>query len=504
MRTLKRSWRRGVAFLLPVLLGMIGPSLAVAADPGEEALNNLHSRLEALLLGHGQPKVRVGARVVDLSSGRVLYDHNGDLPLIPASNMKLVIIAAAVDRLGADYRIQTTLAARRKDLVVIGGGDPTIGDAELSAKRKEPITALFHQWAAKLKAEGVREIAGNIVIDDSIFDQRFVHPNWPADQYQRHYEASVGGLNFGGNCVSVRVAPTKPGQRAKAFLVPGNTAVELANKTVTGSHDGAIVNRARDSDTIVVSGTVAKEGVVGPITIRDPGFYFGSVFRTVLASKGIRVRGLLVRQKVRTPDGQPPREYRIIAVHETSLAAALARAGKDSHGMTAEAILKLLGAAAGETGSWKSGKTAVEAFLRKAGVSPEEVSVDDGSGLSRGNRVSAAAMTRILQYMSADQGKFKAVRNSLAQAGIDGTLKKRMGGPATKGRVYAKTGYINGVRTLAGYVQTSSGQWLAFAIYYNNAAKTRPLTQIQDQACELLVNWPNISPPRASSGPRAQ
>lgn len=496
MRTLNRSWRRRVAFLLPAWFGMIGPSLAFAADPGEEALAILQSRLESLLTSHGQPKVQLGARVVELSSGRVLYDHNGDQPLIPASNMKLIVMAAAVDRLGADYRVQTTLAARSKDLVVIGGGDPTIGDAEICARRKEPITALFHQWAAKLEAAGVREIAGNIVIDDFVFDQRFVHPNWPADQYQRHYEASVGGLNFAGNCVNVRVAPTKPGQRAKASLAPGNTVVKLANKTVTGSRDAASVNRARDSDTIVVSGSVAKEGLLGPITIRDPGLYFGSVFKTVLASKGIRVRGSVARQKVRMPDGQPPREYRIIAMHEAPLAAALARAGKDSHGMTAEALFKLLGAATGEAGSWKTGKAAVEAFLRKAGVSQQEALIDDGSGLSRGNRLSAGAMTRVLQCMFADPDKFQAVRDSLARAGIDGTLKKRMRDPAIKGRVFAKTGYINGVRTLAGYVQTSSGQWLAFAIYYNNAAKTRPLTQIQDQACELLVNWPNVSPTR--------
>jgi len=496
MRTLRCSLRWGLVVLPAVWFVVIGPSRALGGEPGEEVVARLRSRLEALLTSHGQPKTRLGARVVELPSGRVLYDHNGDQPLIPASNMKLITLAAALDRLGADYKITTTLAARSKDLVILGGGDPTIGDDELCSARKESITALFHRWAEKLKAAGVTQIAGDIVIDDFAFDRQFVHPNWPGDQYQREYEAPVGGLNFGGNCISVRVSPTKPGQRAKATLVPGNTAIELANKTVTGSRNTASVNRARDGNTIVASGSVAGEQLLGPISIRAPGAYFGSVFKTVLASKGISVRGSVVRQKVRTADGGPPKDYRIIAVQETPLAAALARAGKDSHGMTAEAVFKLLGAAAGETGSWKSGRAATEAFLRKVGVSPEEAAIDDGSGLSRGNRLSAGAMTQVLRYMFTDQAKFQALRDSLSHAGTDGTLKKRMRAPGVKGRVFAKTGYINGVRTLAGYVHTSSGQWLAFAIYYNNASATRPLTQIQDQACGLLVDWPDIAPPQ--------
>jgi D-alanyl-D-alanine carboxypeptidase/D-alanyl-D-alanine-endopeptidase (penicillin-binding protein 4) len=483
--------------LLPVWFGMIGPGLALGVEPGDEDVAGLRSRLDALLTSHGQPKARLGAMVVELPSGRVLYSRNGEQPLVPASNMKLVTMSAAIDRLGADYKMRTTLAARSKDLVILGGGDPTIGDDELCADRKESITALFHQWAAKLKAAGVKQVAGDIVIDDFIFDQHFVHPNWPGDQYQRQYEAPVGGLNFGSNCINVRVAPTKPGQRAAAALVPGNTAIELANKTVTGSRDTASVNRARDSNTVVVSGTVAGQQQLGPISVRDPGAYFGSVFKTVLAAEGIPVRGSVVRQKVRTPDGRLPKDYRVIAVQETPLAAALARAGKDSHGMTAESFFKLLGAATGEAGSWKSGKAAVDAFLRTAGVSAQEASIDDGSGLSRGNRLSAEAMTQILQYMFTDAEKFLVLRNSLSRAGIDGTLKKRMRDPSTRGRVFAKTGYINGVRTLAGYIHTSSDHWLAFAIYYNNASSTRPMTQIQDRACELLVNWPDIPPPRA-------
>jgi D-alanyl-D-alanine carboxypeptidase/D-alanyl-D-alanine-endopeptidase (penicillin-binding protein 4) len=481
--------------LLSGLVVVLGFSAVATAEPDADAIAHLRSRLDKLLTSHGQPKVQAGARIIELPSGRVLYDYEGQRPLVPASNMKLLTLAAAVDRFGPDYEFKTILAARNKDLVVIGGGDPTIGDQKLLAKHGQSVTALFHEWAGKLKAAGVREIAGDIVIDDSIFNHQFVHPNWPADQFQRHYEAPVGGLNFGGNCVGVRVTPTKPGQRANASFVPGNVLLKLENRTITGAKQSVTAGRPPNSDTIVVNGTVAREEVVGPVTVRDPGLYFGHVLKTVLASEGIRVRGGVVRQKVRTDDGDVPKGYRVIAVHQTPLPVAMARAGKDSHGPTAEAIFKLVGSAGGSAGSWKTGHKEVDAFLRKVGVAEDEATVDDGSGLSRMNRISAAAMTQVLRYIhNAPGNKAQTLRSVLAVAGVDGTLEKRMRSPHTKGRIIAKTGYINGVRTLSGYVHTTSGEWLAFAFFFNQATRTRPLTQIQDEACDLLVDWPNIKP----------
>jgi PBP4 family serine-type D-alanyl-D-alanine carboxypeptidase len=496
--------RLSARFLVLVLLVLYGPAhrAALAGTDPDAAAVVLRERLDNLLTSHKQPKVRMGARVIELPTGRVLYECNADQPMLPASNMKLVVLAAAVDRLGPDYELKTVLAARKKDLILVGGGDPTIGDWELAAGHAQPVTAVFHEWAEKLKAAGVKRIAGDIVIDDSVFDRQFVHPNWPPDQAQRHYEAPVGGLNFHDNCTHVRVSPTKPGERAAASFVPGCGFLRLENKTVTGAKSTATVNRSANSDVIVVSGSVAGEGLLGPITVRDPGLYCGHVFKTVLASQGIPVAGTVVREVVRSPDGSLPKDLRILAVHKTPLSVALARAGKDSHGLTAEAIFKLLGEADGDSGSWKSGRAAVYSFLKKAGSPEGQVAVDDGSGLSRLNRLSATAVTQVLLYIyNAAGGKFQALRSALSCAGTDGTLEKRMRSPAVKGRVIAKTGYINGVRTLAGYVHTSSGRWLAFAFYYNDAAKTRPLTRIQDQACELLVHWPNIP---AAKGPSAR
>lgn len=480
--------------LLPAML-LVLISLQTVATVRADGAARLRTRLDAILTNHKEPRASLGARVIELPSGRILYDKNGIEPLIPASNMKLIVLAAAIDTLGKDYEFTTVLAIKGTDLVIIGGGDPTLGDEKLAKKRRETITALFHIWAAKLQEAGVQQIPGNLIVDDFIFDHEYVHANWPTDQYQKWYEAPVGGLNFNANCTGVRVKPTTPGKPAAVSLVPGNTFLSLNNKTKTGKKNTATVSRRRNSDTIIVNGTVASAGVLGPITVPDPGLHAGAVLKTVLASKGICIHGEVIRQKIRHEDGSLPDDCHIVAVHRAPLTDALNRAGKDSLGMMAESLFKLLGHEFAGKGNWTGGSLAVNAFLDKAGVPDSQRRVDEGSGLSRQNRLSAAAATRVLRYMfNSPQGNFDTLRDSLAQSGIDGTLSRRMRSSDTKGRIFAKTGYVNGVRTLAGYVRTKHDRWLAFAFYYNKAKLTSRMKKLQDQACRVLVEWPEIAP----------
>ncbi len=465
----------------------IAPAQTRGSDKPLQALRN---RLDQALSVPDQPKSVLGAKVIDLHDGRVLYERKPGVPLIPASNMKLIVMAAVIDQLGTDHRYKTLLAIREGDLIVIGDGDPTFGDERLSGDRGEPITAVFHRWAARLKDAGVRQIPGDVVVDDSIFDRHFVHDNWPANQYQAWYEAPIGGLNFDSNCVSVVVSPNGPTRPATISMVPGNTYMQIENKTGRGSNRKAVVHRKRDSDTLVVSGTAKSKATLGDVTIRDPGLYFGSVLKTVLAAKQIKVHGKVVRTRVRLPDGGVPDDCHVIAIHQSPIADALERAGKNSLGMAAEGLIKTLGARRSGTGTWPDGIKAVEAFLGRVGVSRGQFKIDDGSGLSRENRLSADATVRVLAHMFRTGGNaFELFRDSLAVAGVDGTLRNRMKTRDVKGRVFGKTGFINGVRTPAGYVHTESDHWLAFAFFYNQARATIPMRQAQDRACRTLVSW---------------
>jgi len=481
-RTALAAWLRRVAAAC-LLTAIFATPLRAQTPPDVEALRK---KLDTILTGHGVKGAALGAHVIELPSGRVLYAKGSEKPMIPASNAKLVVIAAAYDALGKDFRFETVLGLRGDDLVVIGGGDPTLGDPKLARARGESTTALFHRWAAALKSAGVTSISGRLLVDDSIFEKRWVHPTWPPGQYQEWYEAPIGGLNFADNCVEVNVAPTQGGAPASVRLSPPNTLMRIVNQTRSNGKQGPSMRRTPNSETITVSGPVARDVLLGEVTVTDPGLFFASAMRTALAARGIRIRGETQRAVLRGAGGALPADLRVVARERTLLADATLRAGRDSLGMMAEGLIKTLGAQQSGTGTWSAGAEAVGRFLVKCGVMQGQYQFADGSGLSRSNRLSAEAATGVLRHMFAHPAA-EAFRACLAVSGGEGTLKRRM--RDVTGRVIAKTGYIDGVRTLAGYVQTRGGTWLAFAFYYNDASNTSVLSGVQDNACRALVNW---------------
>src|SRR5262249_2296319 len=157
--------------------------------------------------------------------------------------------------------------------------------------------------------------------------------------YQTWYEAPIGGLNLSDNCVKVDAAPGRAGEPAKLTMTPGNTVLKLVNRTKTASADHLTVQRSRGSDSIVGSGTVKSSRSV-ELTVPDPGEYFASSLRTVLAAQGIAIDGDTVRQRVRGTGGELPKDLTIIARHRTPITDVLARAGKESLGMMAEGLIK--------------------------------------------------------------------------------------------------------------------------------------------------------------------
>ena len=466
-----------------LLLAWTHGPVARADDAG------LAAQLSAALLPSSGTSTVLGAHVVDLSDGSTLFEHQATRPMIPASCMKLAVMSAAIDQLGRDYSFTTVLAVRNSDLVVIGSGDPTFGDERLADTRTAEITAAFRQWAARLKAAGIKQIPGNIIVDDFIFDLDFVHPNWPDDQYQAWYEAPIGGLNFNANCVAAVVEPTSPGQPAAVRLVPPNDYVGVNNDSRTGATNTVIVLRSRGSTDITLRGLVAKSGRLEKVTVLDPGLFFGATLKQVLQDESIPIAGKVIREKVRISADTLPADVHVVAIHNAPLSDVLLRSGSDSIGMMAEGLFKALGARQTGVGTWDSGRSALHAHFRKLGISANQVAVDDGSGLSREGRLSPAAMTRILSSAFRDEETFELLRNSLSVAGESGTMRKRLRGTDAAGRVFAKTGTIRGVRTLAGFAQTQADTWIAFAIFYNEIdGRDKNPRHRMDKACQLLVS----------------
>ena len=475
----------------PTVLAVSTPAATQpAADP-------LAARLRPLLHRLDSARAVVAARVIELPSGRELYAERADEAVIPASNMKLPVSAAVLDRFGPDHELKTYLAVDGDDLWLIGTGDPATGDPGIAKKRNEKPTAMLDRWAAALRARGVTAVNGNLYYYDGAFDDERVHPTWSRSFLTDWYAAPVAGLNFNDNCVDVTVRPAADGQAAAYDVMPPTGGVvEVVNRTVSKGEGDAEIDRSRDANVFTLKGGVRAEKSLESKPVTDPGAFFADALRTNLATHGIAIAGQTRRAEQPLGGLAGPPAEKVVAVHATPLRDVLWRINKNSQNLFAESVCKYLGRAyevergnAAARGSWETGGEAVKAFLAGQGIADaDKYVVVDGSGLARGNRVTARGQTDLLLAMSRHRYA-EAFGQSLAVAGVDGTIGKRSKDIA--GRVFAKTGYIGGVRALSGYVRTRENQWLAFSIIYNQIpGSVKPYEELQDDACRLMVEWP--------------
>ena len=450
-------------------------ALAADAPPLSESLNRLldDPRLK---------RAAVSVRVLDLAGRKVLYDRDGDRLMIPASNVKLFTTAAALVRLSRNFEFRTFVGRAGSDLVVVGGGDPTIG----ARSKGDPYPQEFRDWAGVLKARGIRRIDGDLVVDDAWFDDQYVHPNWPRPQLHLWYCAPVAALVLGENCVQVLAQPgSKVGDPAQLSLVPRSDRLELRGSVRTVSSRSAhlwSLYRSPGSTTILAGGSFWLRAMPASaeVTVDDPPLYFGSALKASLQAEGIDVRGTVRRR----PGAGRERSFQPLLTHCTPLLPVLEVTNKESQNLYAEQLFKTLGAVEG-SGSWPGGRKTIEQILHKnVGLPLGDFVLDDGSGLSKQNRLSAAQLTRLLQWLF-DRPEGELFRATLAVAGSDGTLERRFTAPALQGRIFAKTGSLSAVRALSGYVQTADGRWLAFSFLVNDCP--RAVKDLQDRFCRILV-----------------
>jgi D-alanyl-D-alanine carboxypeptidase/D-alanyl-D-alanine-endopeptidase (penicillin-binding protein 4) len=265
------------------------------------------------------------------------------------------------------------------------------------------------------------------------------------------------------------------------------------NGCLSGEIHHPTVSRAPDASSISLGGTCARPVKLDSIAVGNPGFFFADALRTYLADRGIRVQGQIRRAAGPLGNRIVPPANMLVAVHETSMQDVLWRMNKFSQNLFAEAMIKLLGRqheldqGRNVRGSWPAGAQAVRAFLQQYGIDDSQVVIEDGSGLSRGNRATARAITELLAVMFTHPAG-ELYRSSLPMPGEEGTLSRRMNGQ--QGCVMAKTGTLRGASNLSGYVRTRGGTWLCFSILYNGyAGDETPYRSLQDEACRVLAEW---------------
>lgn len=483
-------------------------ALTVAARAQE-----LNPRIESLLSASKLPPARVGVVVTDLSTGRVLADVRGDESFIPASNMKLITAGVALHVLGEAFAFRTEILCNGTRVILRGSGDPALADPAV-LERSRPrlsVESLIDTLAQAVTRTGIRAVS-NIIVDDRVFDRQYVHPSWPGDQLDRWYCAQVTGLNFHTNVLAVYPAPSPegPGRPPTFTLQPHAPWLPIENRARTIAQGRNAVWLARDpgGNRFTLFGEVRfPTRVPVEITVHEPQILAGQLLATALIRQGVSVAGVpaqsapldaqpltRVLSAVRLAEPDETLDGVSVAVISTPLADILERCNNDSQNLYAEALLKRMGReVAGEPGSWQNGSAVIRTVLVRS-LGPAHAKafiVADGSGMSRENRLTPRALVRWLQHM-AESPLRQSYMASLATPG-EGTLRRRFAERALSTTLRAKSGKLDGVRCLSGYIaDESSSRAIAFAILINDLNETTQVPQalkFQEDVITMLDRW---------------
>lgn len=429
----------------------------------------------------------VSVQIADLASGSILAERNPDLPLVPASTMKVVTSAAALQALKPDFTFVTEVLVDKArgssvgNLFLRGGGDPHMVSEQLYALTRELIN------------KGLSEIRGDVVVDDSFFV-----PGTPLDENEklgsRAYHAPYSALSLNFNSIKLLFQPgKKPGEPARVFMDPLSdyAVVKSSVMTVEGDKTGALSITKEVSDVeqeaFKVQGEIGTQAQVKAryVNVASPALYTGEVFKQFLLREGVKFNGKVVRGQT------PPSSTSYLAFPSYPLAILVYWLNKHSNNFMAEQICMGLGAKVyGPPGTRDKGLSAMHAYLLSCGVKPELFSLSEASGLSRANRISASALVAVLLAASRDFTYSEEFMASLGISGVDGTLKEKFLDPGLKRRLRAKTGTLRGINSLAGYGISPEGREFAFAIIVNSLQNGTGIVDYADRIARGILAMP--------------
>ncbi|HSE19767.1 MAG TPA: D-alanyl-D-alanine carboxypeptidase/D-alanyl-D-alanine-endopeptidase [Pyrinomonadaceae bacterium] len=492
-------YKRKIALLVYVLLFSV--SSVVAQQP--KTLPELRAKIAEVLAKPELSSAMVGIKVVSLDNGRVLFEENATKLLRPASNMKLYTVAAALDRLSPEYRFSTSVYAPARpdaagvihgDLTIYGRGDPSIAARFNNGDYFKAIDDL----ATRIVAAGVKRVEGDIVGDESYFVGPKYGSGWNWEDLTWYYGAEITPLTANDNALDLFVKPGLAiGQPALITTGPPDPLLTIVNKVTTsakGSRREISIHRGLNENTITITGSIPLEdrGYTGGVGISHPGLLFVYMLRSSLAQKGVTITGaskisgatpaptMITGVPISGQNGSStsssPIQNEIATLQSPPFSVIAAQTLKPSQNLYTELILRTLGKVTPPPTTTTSNLTqtseelgleAVRSFLKTVGLRPEALVLDDGSGLSRNDMITAEASVQLLTFMS--KHRFATVfRDALPIGGVDGTLRNRFKGTPAENNVRAKTGSLSSAASLGGYMTTAGGEKLAFSIMVNN------------------------------------
>lgn len=491
---IKRTSFRVRAAGLAALMALATPAAGAFAQATSASPDSarIAARLAAVLDTGALARAHWGIDVRDARTGRVLYGRNAQRLFIPASNLKLVVAAAAAHHLPPDFQYRTRFLATGPvrdgtlagDLVVRGEGDPTI-----SGRYHETMTVLLQSFADSLRARGITRITGGLIADETAWPYEPVHGDWEVYDVNWWYAARTGPLGFNDNAIDFRVAPGTVGRPARITWQPETRAFTFRNDTRTIAAGGRATldfDRVAGTDSIFAYGAIPADASPNTesFAVRDPAHYFGTVLAEVLARAGVAVAPRV--RIVRPPQAAP--EATLLFEHRSPpLPRIIGPVLQTSQNWFAEQLVRTLGREIANEGSWRAGLDVERRFLGDVvGIDSSAFRLRDASGLSGGNLVTPAALATLLVHVQRD-ARQQIVRDALpVSAAATGSLRQRF--QDLPGRVRAKTGSIRNVDSLSGFLRASSGRELAFSIIVNGtgipSGRMRPVI---DDAVRILA-----------------
>jgi len=433
-----------------------------------------------------------GVMVVSLTRGDTLYALNAGEQMLPASTMKLLTSAIALDRFGPDYQFSTDAlrdAAVGPDgtltgnLYLRGDGDPALSGKFLPGGPSAPMNRLADLVASK----GIKRVTGSVIGDATGFDDEKVPQGWLTRYLQASYAARVSALSLNENVVVVAVTPTAAGKPATVVLEPSTSAIPLVANVRTVAGGGARLAFRKQGD-----GTIAASGSIGARTstrryvyiVEDPASFATGAFLNALIARGIKVDGGIRLGKT------PPTATKVASLLSPPLASMIAAMNRESINHYAELLFRnaARGPQRNAVGSVANASGVLDSFFAsKVGVDTSSLKFADGSGLSTIDRVTPRAQVQLLGYAHhAPWGPW--LHSSLPVAGDSELLKRRMRNTPAEGNLHAKTGTTNDVIALAGYVTAVNGEVLAFSFLYNGRDRWTAKSMI-DVMSETLASF---------------
>ncbi|HEY9735394.1 MAG TPA: D-alanyl-D-alanine carboxypeptidase/D-alanyl-D-alanine-endopeptidase [Trichocoleus sp.] len=470
----------------------VGPALdAIAAQP---------------LLRTARVGVLVETQGATPVERQVVYQRDADRFFIPASNAKLLTTAAALDFLGPDYRIRTSVLASAAggdsetasgltSLRVVGRGDPSFSQQDLAS------------LAQQITAAGVRQVS-QLVADDSYFAGSAVNPNWEWEDVQAGYGAPVNSLILEGNALNLSLVPQAVGQPLRVIWEDGAPAdswqvINQSQTVAPGTPESVAVGRDLAQPVLYVQGQLVagSDAEEVAIAIPTPAQNFVAQLQRALVARGVLVGRTAVVQDAAAGGFADMTE---LAFHQSPpLSELLIPTNRNSNNLYAEALLKTVGvryfSQATETPNEASqnataaGVIAATAVLTRIGLAPSSFVLADGSGLSRHNLVTPSALVEVLQRM-ATHPRAAVYRSSLSVAGVSGTLRNRLRGTSLEGNFYGKSGAVSGNVSLSGYLNAPNYQPLVVSILINNSnQRAGQLRQVIDDMLLTLAQVEDCS-----------